>query len=587
MAKTESPYDAVGVPIIITDTYGTILYLNRAAQVETGFRGNELSGVSLLELAADPESRLALEQAYTADSRLYRCRSMICCADDSLLAVEARLQATLDGTREIIVCTLLPVRDESELYRQTFERNLSMKFLIDPETGMIFETNEAAAAFYGMTPDEMRSSTIYAVNTAPREVVDRNIQRAIKGIQNVFEVENVAANGEVRTVQVMAAPLEYRGKQLLYSVFVDVTEQAQLRKALEQSEALYNRIVSMIQQAVVVEDRHWNIVHVNDAFCAMVGYPAEELIGRNMFDLVDDSQHRLLEQETVSREHGDASLYDLTFRTKRGFPRYTVVSATPIYDNHGEFNGSFAVITDLTEYKIVEDALRASNAELDAFSHTVAHDLKDPLSTIITYTEIMNYDEQKIPEPVHNYINAVGYNAHKLLTIIDELLLLSQTRGAPVKKTPLDMGQIVDEALNRLRYVIDQSEAEISITVENWTPTLGYASWIESIWVNYISNAIKYGGRPPHITLGEVPEGDGHIRYYVRDNGSGLNEAQQARLFLPFERLKDESARGHGIGLSIVRRIAEKLGGRVGVDSEPDEGSTFYFILPRATDETN
>lgn len=586
MIKSESPYDAIGVPVIITDTGSTILYLNRAAQVETGYRGNELSGVSLLELAADAESRLALEQAYTSDTRLYRCHSMLCCADQSISPFEARLQATTDNERNIIVCTLLPVRDESELYRQTFERNLSMKFLIDPETGMIFETNEAAALFYGMTPDEMRGKTIYAVNTSPKETVDRNIQRAIKGIQNVFEVENVTANGEIRTVQVMAAPLEYRGKQLLYSVFIDITEQARLRKALEQSEALYNRIVSMIQQAVVVEDRDWNIIHVNDAFSAMVGYPVDELIGRNMFDLVEESQHRLLEQETVSRENGDASLYDLTFRTKRGFPRYTVVSATPIYDNHGGFNGSFAVITDLTEYKIVEDALRASNAELDAFSHTVAHDLKDPLSTIITYTEIMNYDEQTIPEPLRNYIDAVGYNAHKLLTIIDELLLLSQTRGAPVKKTPLNMQQIVDEALNRLRYVIDQSEAEISIEVNEWTSVLGYASWVESIWVNYISNAIKYGGRPPHITLGEVPEDDEHIRFYVRDNGSGLNEAQQARLFLPFERLKDESARGHGIGLSIVRRIAEKLGGRVGVESQPGEGSTFYVILPRATDKT-
>src|SRR5262249_40902702 len=108
----------------------------------------------------------------------------------------------------------------------------------------------------------------------------------------------------------------------------------------------------------------------------------------------------------------------------------------------------------------------------------------------------------------------------------------------------------------------------------------GHITWIELVWVNYISNALKYGGRPPVIEIGAEHQ-DGVIRYYVRDNGNGLTPAQQAVVFEPFRRLQPQ-AEGHGIGLSIVRRIMEKLGGAAGVESEVGGGSLFYFTLPLA-----
>jgi signal transduction histidine kinase len=105
------------------------------------------------------------------------------------------------------------------------------------------------------------------------------------------------------------------------------------------------------------------------------------------------------------------------------------------------------------------------------------------------------------------------------------------------------------------------------------------------VWVNYISNAVKYGGTPPaapRVELGGEVQPDGMARFWVRDNGSGLTQEQQTRLFTPFTQLNQVRARGHGLGLSIVRRIVEKLGGQVGVESSgvPGEGSLFYFTLP-------
>jgi signal transduction histidine kinase len=102
---------------------------------------------------------------------------------------------------------------------------------------------------------------------------------------------------------------------------------------------------------------------------------------------------------------------------------------------------------------------------------------------------------------------------------------------------------------------------------------------VEEVWVNYISNAIKYGGQYPHIELGATVQTDGMVQFWVSDRGHGISEEDQDRLFVPFTQLSEVRVRGHGLGLSIVRRIVEKLGGEVGVESTIGEGSTFYFSL--------
>ena len=149
-----------------------------------------------------------------------------------------------------------------------------------------------------------------------------------------------------------------------------------------------------------------------------------------------------------------------------------------------------------------------------------------------------------------------------------------------VKIGPLDMGAIVNEAQARLSDVIAEHQAEI-ILPESWPVAVGYGPWIEEVWVNYISNAIKYGGQPPCVKVGVFARENGTARFWVRDNGAGLTPDQQARLFVPFERLEQTRAQGHGLGLSIVQRIVTKIGGQVGVESEgvPGQGSTFFFTL--------
>ncbi len=224
--------------------------------------------------------------------------------------------------------------------------------------------------------------------------------------------------------------------------------------------------------------------------------------------------------------------------------------------------------------------LQARNEELDAFAHTVAHDLKAPLSIIVGFGEVLEEGYTTMPaEDMRRYLHKVTQNGRKMSRIIDELLLLAGVRKMEVEMRPLDMASIVAEAMQRLAGMIEQSQAEV-ILPETWPVALGYGPWVEEVWVNYLSNGIKYGGQPPRVELGATAQPDSKVRFWIRDNGPGLPPEAQARLFIPFTRFDQVRTEGHGLGLSIVRRIVEKLGGQVGVKSAVGQGSVFTFTLP-------
>lgn len=131
--------------------------------------------------------------------------------------------------------------------------------------------------------------------------------------------------------------------------------------------------------------------------------------------------------------------------------------------------------------------------------------------------------------------------------------------------------------------MIQKSGAQIHVP-SYWPLAMGYAPWIEEVWDNYLSNAIKYGGKPPHLELGADELEGGYVCFWVRDDGDGIPQDEQERLFGAFSSVTTNKQMGHGLGLSIVKRIVEKLGGEVWVESsgEPGQGSVFSFTLPAA-----
>ncbi|MEJ2748889.1 MAG: hybrid sensor histidine kinase/response regulator [Anaerolineae bacterium] len=243
---------------------------------------------------------------------------------------------------------------------------------------------------------------------------------------------------------------------------------------------------------------------------------------------------------------------------------------------------ALARFEDMTALSRLNNELKESNEELDAFAHTVAHDLQNPLSLVLGFAETLQVNYDFYPPEQHKEILAkIMRIANKMSNIIDELLLLASVRQVDVDPQALDMTSIIVEAQQRLADDIDQHQAEISLP-EAWPAALGYAPWVEEVWFNYLSNGIKYGGQPPLLRLGASAQPGNMVRFWIRDNGKGITAVQQKNLFIPFTKLSQAHTKGYGLGLSIVRRIVERLGGEVGLESEVGEGSTFWVTLPKA-----
>lgn len=234
-----------------------------------------------------------------------------------------------------------------------------------------------------------------------------------------------------------------------------------------------------------------------------------------------------------------------------------------------------------TRLKQQSNELAEQNAELNAYAHTVAHDLKHPLTALLGQTALLKGAGSALTDDQRTkLLQDIHLSADKMNNIINALLLLASVRRSDaVKPQILDMKNITISALTSLADFAKQHNANIRIT-EHWPEAVGYAPWIEQVWVNYISNAIKYGGEAPSIVVGATAQGQS-VKFWVKDSGPGIALEQQASLFGQFNRLDTKQADGHGLGLSIVARIVRRLGGEVGYEAPADGGSLFWFTLPK------
>ncbi|XWX03798.1 PAS domain-containing sensor histidine kinase [Aggregatilineales bacterium SYSU G02658] len=470
------------------------------------------------------------------------------------------------------------------LYRVLFDSNRSVAMLLNPRTGEIVDANAAACAYYGYHLEQMRAMDVSQLSSQPPEVMRSAMVAALQQTSSGGVFKHRLADNSLRDVEIEFVPVEWDGRRLLYTTVTDVTVTMQIETSLRGGESRFNRLIDIVPQGICVQSPNDQFVFVNDKFCELVGYSREELLANNILLILHPSSRGMMRHQGQLRRTGESSIYETKLMRRDGSEWYALVSAAPVQDREGRFQGTFSIFTDITARKEAEEALRESNAELDAFAHTVAHDLKNPLSVLVGFSNLLESDYEGMEvEQVKESLQIIGHTATKMVSIIDELMLLAQMRRSEIKLEPIDTPRLLREAFTRLRFMINQYSAVVEIANEHEIPVaLGYAPWVEQVWINYLSNAMKYGGTPPHVVVGGEMTGDGRVRFFVRDNGRGLSRDKLDRLFIPFERLEKSRAEGHGLGLSIVKRILDKLGGEVDVVSEVGVGSEFRFILPCA-----
>ncbi|WP_353569911.1 response regulator [Candidatus Albibeggiatoa sp. nov. BB20] len=240
-----------------------------------------------------------------------------------------------------------------------------------------------------------------------------------------------------------------------------------------------------------------------------------------------------------------------------------------------------ARITTHLTIRELQKSLQQKNQDLEAFAHTVAHDIKNPVNAITGYTELLIEDlSDSLDTDSLDILKKIYSAGENITNITDALLSLSSINQQQVTMQALDMADIVANVQARLAKVITDLQAELILPTQ-WPVALGHAPWIAEVWANYISNGLKYGANPARLELGTIELDNDFVQFWIQDNGSGLSLEQQQKLFIPFTRVNQANIEGHGLGLSIVQKIVTKCGGQVGVESKQGEGSRFYFTLPK------
>ena len=432
----------------------------------------------------------------------------------------------------------------------------------------------------------------------------------LSGEPDEGEFRILTASGQERWVLSYTRPIwdnSHEHVVQIYGIAQDITDRKQAEIALAASLAQVERAkkewettADSLPQLICLLDRKGAIIRANRVVENWQLCSIHQVQGRSLHDLLHPhcadancTLHRFWHTAWPALLSGQSHIHTKEYEYEDPIlGRYLNLQLRPIAALRETApsqatSAAIAVIDDITERKQAERALeqrteqlQARNEELDAFAHTVAHDLKNPISLVIGYVDVLRqYRDTMSEQQIEDHLATVIQNSLKTINIIDELLLLAGVRQMDIAPAPIDMGHRVESCLRRLAMVIREREAQVEVPQE-WPVAVGYGPWIEEVWSNYISNACKYGGNPPLIQLGATPEEDGIICFWVKDNGQGLDEPAQQKLFAPFTRLQGSKESGHGLGLSIVKRIMTRMGGTVGVKSRPGEGSTFYFCLP-------
>jgi len=456
--------------------------------------------------------------------------------------------------------------------------------------GVIESWNKGAEQVYGYSPEEVlgKDIAILEPNTHKGEVkqlIEKTKQE--KKVQH-HETLRLKKDGTIINVSVTLSPVfDKSGKFMAVScIGRDITESIKAKEALRSSNNYNRSLIEASLDPLVTIGHDGKITDVNTSTEFVTGYIRNELIGTDFTDYFTEPEKAKQGYQEVFRE-GLVSDYALEIRHRNGHITPVLFNASVYKDELGDVIGVFAAARDITERKKAEEILKLkleelarSNAELEQFAYVSSHDLQEPLRMISSYLQLLQRRYQgSIDEKADKYIYYAVDGASRMQTLINDLLDFSRVTTRASEPELTDSELILNQTLSNLELYIKQNNAAVSH--DPLPEVLADYTQLSQVFQNMIINGIKFHSEEaPKIHISAEIKASEWV-FSVKDNGIGIDLQYSEKIFEVFKRLhKKEEYPGTGIGLAICKKIVERHGGSIWIESELGKGSTFYFTLP-------
>jgi PAS domain S-box-containing protein len=601
--------------IISTDPDGTIKTFNRAAEQLLGYSREEVVGKVTVEIIHDPlevakraevlsqelgvkikpgiEAFVALPRRKIADENEWTYIRK----DGSRFPVLLSVTALFDSKGNIngFLGIAQDISDRKQAEKELRDLTNAMQNAVEGISrldidGRYVKVNRAYAHKCGYEPQEMLGMKWQpTVHPSDVEMMISAYQEMLISGKVEVEARGVRKNGSFFYKQLtMVKACDAQGIFNGHHCFMkDITERKLTETALLESEFKYRQIVELAEEGIWVIDSNALTTYVNHAMARMLGYSELEMFGRSIFDFMDEQLKPQALDNFQRRKQGIGEQHEFKFKSKDGKDIWTDMSTSPVMDSQGNLLSCCALVYNITARKEAEqqmlqltEDLKRSNEELEQFAYVASHDLQEPLRAITSYTQLLAQRYQgNLDDRADKYINYIVDGATRMQQLINDLLAYSRlgTRGQEFE--PADCKAAVQQSLCNLQIAIAEKKAVI--TCDTMPTVMADEFQLVQLFQNLIANSIKFCRQDiPLIHIAACRQESEWV-LSVRDNGIGIDPEYADRIFIIFQRLHSRRQySGTGIGLAMCKRIVERHGGRIWVESQEGKGATFYFTIP-------
>jgi PAS domain S-box-containing protein len=480
------------------------------------------------------------------------------------------------------------LQESEERFRKMFEDHKAIMLLIEPGTGSIIDANPAAVQFYGYNKKSLCSQKIQDIIQLPPEEIEIERWEGINKSQAHFIFPHKLSNGEVRIVEVYSSPLEIKKKPLLFHIIHDITERRHAEEALRESEERFRNLADSMPQIVWTANPDGTVDYYNNRVAELEGITQNNDGTWKWVPVLHEDDV----QPTIDAWHDSycsGKYYEITHRvkTKDGKYKWLLSRAYPIKNTDGNIIKWYGTATDINEQKETEQALelallelKRSNKELEQFAYSASHDLQEPIRMIRSYAQLLELKNKTIlGKGSRDYLKYIAEGASRMQQLINDLLMYSRVSTTGKKFEDVDCNLILKDVLEDLKFQIQEENAVIEAGI---MPVVkGDRTQLRQLFQNLIQNAVKFRcEKNPEIKIRSERK-DNKWLFSISDNGIGIDPRFHERIFVIFQRMHTrEKYTGTGVGLAICKKIIERHGGQIYVESELNKGTTFYFTIP-------